>query len=211
MRRRKGFTVIELVAVIVFVLIMGAILFPIFARVHDGYYPQSDCQLNLKHIGLAIRMYTNDNDHRLPQDPFRWNGRDIGWEEALLPYVKNDILYYCPVQLHDRRGQPLGKDRHSLPSGYGANRTYLCTRFPTPTVSLANVKDPGATIALAERDDLRRGIHAPIAGHGGTMAPRCNVGLRHHEGANFLFADGHVKWMKAGDVWSKDDTLWDLK
>jgi prepilin-type processing-associated H-X9-DG protein len=86
------------------------------------------------------------------------------------------------------------------------------------------VKQPAATIMLADRDMFGRDLRAPIAGRGALMDPPCNVALRHDErgtaprqgnrhkdGANFLFADGHVKWMKAGDVWSKDDTLWDLK
>jgi prepilin-type processing-associated H-X9-DG protein len=43
------------------------------------------------------------------------------------------------------------------------------------------------------------------------MTPRGNVALRHSEGANFVFIDGHVKWIRGEEEWGKDDTAWDLK
>jgi prepilin-type processing-associated H-X9-DG protein len=169
-------------------------------------------------------MYTNDNDNRLPQDGYRSQGRDIGWEEAVLPYIKNDKIYYCPMQFYDRRGEWVGRDMRSLPFGYGANRTYLITSFPTPTVLVSDVKNPEATILLGDQSEFARGIYSPIAGRGVRMKPPCNVPPRHDEwgtppgqgkrqkgGANFVFADGHVKWMKAGASWSRDDSMWDLK
>jgi prepilin-type processing-associated H-X9-DG protein len=167
-------------------------------------------------------MYADDNDQRLPQDSYRWQGRDIGWEEAVFPYVKDWRMYRCGWQT-EGSVHPLRPDGIPLPSffGYGPNRAYL---FPPQTVALTDVKQPAATIMLADRDMLGRDLRAPIAGHGAAMDPCCNVALRHDErgtppgqgnprkdGANFVFADGHVKYMKAGGPWSKDDSLWDLK
>jgi prepilin-type processing-associated H-X9-DG protein len=88
------------------------------------------------------------------------------------------------------------------------NRTYF---FRSETAALAEVKRPEEAILLADRDALGPDIYAPIAGKGANMAVRSNVAIRHYGGANFLFADGHVEYMKAGDAWSKDDSMWDLK
>jgi prepilin-type processing-associated H-X9-DG protein len=213
MRGRKGFTVIDLVAVTVLVLIVAVILFPIFARSRDGGGPFS-CQSNLKQLGLAFQMYRNDWDDYLPRDAYDWQGRDIGWEQAVFPYTKDWTVYYCPEQpglreLHKRRIAL--SDVQSLPFGYGANRAYLFHRAPARAVALSQIKDPSATIVLGDQEAQRRGLFAPVAGAGKTMVPQCNAALRHSEGANVLFADGHVKWMKADDAWSKDDTMWDLK
>jgi prepilin-type processing-associated H-X9-DG protein len=159
-------------------------------------------------------MYTSDYDERFPQDSFRWNGREVGWEEAVFLYIKDPYMYYCPVQPNLPQGESWRTTSPgSVPTslGYGANHDYVFPPPPRPTVFEKQIKNPAATILLADQGDLRRGLFAPIAGGGRWAVPIGNVALRHKDGANFVFVDGHVKWMKAGDAWGKDDSLWDLK
>src|SRR5439155_13821342 len=63
--KRKGFTLIELLVVIAIIAILAAILFPVFARAREKARGAS-CLSNMKQIGLAIIMYTQDYDETLP-------------------------------------------------------------------------------------------------------------------------------------------------
>ena len=64
-RKRRGFTLIELLVVIAIIAILAAILFPVFARARERAR-QSACLSNLKQIGVAFFMYTEDSDGRMP-------------------------------------------------------------------------------------------------------------------------------------------------
>ena len=116
-RNRRGFTLVELLVVITIIIILAAILFPVFARVRRAAQ-KTACLSNLREIGNAVRMYTNDYDECYPLvsgfgpalDLVQslWNG--IGWintrsdtmsqsrwlPNLLWPYIKNSKLWLCP-------------------------------------------------------------------------------------------------------------------
>jgi prepilin-type processing-associated H-X9-DG protein len=201
--------VIKVILAAAGLVLLAAILWPVFAPSHHGKHGQRDyrCMSNLKMLGLAVLMYARDSDQRLPPAEDRGAGGVMRWEATVYPYIKDWSLYHCPRQPGDWSWEAATPPPPSF-LGYGANRPYLLT---PESVALASVTRPPETILLADRDALGRDIHAPIAGKGLGMVVRSNVAIRHSGGANFIFADGHVKWMKADDAWSKDDTMWDLK
>ena len=105
--RRKGFTLIELLVVVAIIIILAGILYPVFAATRRAAY-NSVCLSNLKQIGLAVQMYTQDYDECFPaacsQDD-RVTGRaqprwpiptPYLWEVAA-PYVKNAAVWRCPA------------------------------------------------------------------------------------------------------------------
>ena len=97
MRRHRGFTLIELLVVIALIAILAAILFPVFGRTREAARKTS-CAANLRQLGLAAHMYSQDNDELLPCDYFACNSslthaRLVG---QMLPYMKNKQLLYCP-------------------------------------------------------------------------------------------------------------------
>ena len=81
----SGFTLLSLP-------LMAAILFPVFARAREKAR-QASCQSNLKQIGLAMMMYTQDFDEEFPMtDP---------WADSLMPYMKNEAIFHCPSATND--------------------------------------------------------------------------------------------------------------
>ena len=97
----KGFTLIELLVVIAIIAILAAILFPVFAQAREKAR-QTTCLSNMKQIGLALMMYTDDYDETYPNA----NGGGSGISPSdpsmraytclLEPYVKNTALFVCP-------------------------------------------------------------------------------------------------------------------
>jgi len=112
MHRTRGFTLIELLVVIAIIAILAAILFPVFAQAREKARSIS-CISNLKQIGTASMMYTQDYDETLvpagnryahQNDPC-FNGNSnfnpsptswVDWEIPLLAYTKNSQIFTCP-------------------------------------------------------------------------------------------------------------------
>lgn len=77
MKRNRGFTITELVVTIGIIMIVAAITFPVFRRIHAASV-RSNCISNLRQIGLGIALYRESFDGAavgtpaqmgLPRDP----------------------------------------------------------------------------------------------------------------------------------------------
>jgi prepilin-type N-terminal cleavage/methylation domain-containing protein/prepilin-type processing-associated H-X9-DG protein len=108
LQSRNGFTLIELLVVIAIIAILAAILFPVFAQAREKARAIA-CMSNVKQIGTAMQMYTQDYDDTLPEPGlggvFR-NATNTGLGQlymgilpfhlAVQPYAKNYQLFGCP-------------------------------------------------------------------------------------------------------------------
>lgn len=140
--KRRGFTLIELLVVIAIIAILAAILFPVFARAREAARA-ANCKSNLKQIGTASMMYSQDYDELfVPINNCGGQVLETGqnstnqgcsgnyyhlWFHHLHPYIKNFGVFNCPSNPSTTKytGQYTGA------ISYGYN--YLAVTFTTNT------------------------------------------------------------------------------
>jgi len=207
--KRKAFTLIELLVVVAIIGILAAILFPVFARARENAR-RASCMSNVKQLSLASLMYAQDYDERLVPS-YDDRTPSFFWFMGLAPYVKNDQVFFCPSDSKRDASKPITKFNIS----YGWNHYGLGYYFglvrPYPSYSqggmpLAAMEAPSETVILGDSgigttSDNSWGIHYNSPGY-------YPIGVRHLEGANFCFADGHAKWFKIPSVITANSALW---
>jgi len=154
--RRQAFTLIELLVVIAIIAILAAILFPVFAKARERGRAAS-CLSNLKQMGIAERMYIDDNDGDLvPWRISENNGYAVSFTKLLSAYSKDVTIFTCPSD-HVRRDK-LTDPRVYYPytTTYGCNY-YICRGVGSAFTGYNNhprketiVKEPAATVWCAD-------------------------------------------------------------
>jgi len=239
--RFDGFTLIELLVVIAIISILAAILFPVFARARENAR-RASCMSNLKQIGLAMMMYVQDYDeHYAPsvigtfRDTSTYTtgaacaglpcaqyyasdgintGKYMSWMDVLHPYTKSVQIYQCPSQTLDL-----------APSyGYSAYiNGWTFSGYNYQPITMAAVPRPSEVVMFMDDHYYYSNYAYVYANYGGWKGYGLYVGASyvgdvrfapHMEGANFTFADGHVKWMKQTSPIGKStapNCYWDFR
>lgn len=206
-RRQAAFTLVELLTVLAIISVLAAILLPVLSSAR-GKAREIVCNSNLRQIGLAFRMYTQDYDEAYPWgvDPTDRYTPQI-WStypsfqaqipfmpmihEALQPYVKSRDVFSCQsdsgYDVEDFTGESLDA-RPSSFKRFGTSYNYR-TEITFLHSTEGSIKFPSQVNVLMD---------AAGAWHGGRVFNTMRY--------NVLFADGHTKTMLRPDL----ETLWQI-
>lgn len=231
---RRGFTLIELLVVIAIIAILAAILFPVFARARENAR-RASCQSNMKQIGLAMMQYSQDYDERTVAPwGFGFTGAETSWDVKIAPYSgvrlannswteRNALIVQCPSDSTVRVGG-YGTRSYALTNDMQGDWFWL-TQYSAGIRSgraLAQISSPATTLMVVEQPvpaNTLSNINGSISngpgdaldgGWGVEKYQRAgNLTPIHLEGYNYLFADGHVKWLRPERTidTNPDDTL----
>jgi prepilin-type processing-associated H-X9-DG protein len=163
---------IELLVVIAIIAILAAILFPVFGKAREKAR-QTKCLSNEKQIALAIAMYSQENEEKLP--PL------ATWIGAL---NVADKVYDCPTS--EKKGNTSDPDY-----GYGwwlDSKALGDINQAESTVMLADAK--GATLGGTTEADPRHDgkvVYAFVDGHAAVVKPS---DLTHFFATDFASAAG---------------------
>ena len=214
MGRRRGFTLIELLVVIAIIAILAAILFPVFAKAREKAR-QSSCNSNCKQLGLAVMQYCQDYDEHF----MYWTTTQghtypsaQPWWVVIAPYVKNSQIFCCPSEV--ATGPFAGyHNSQSVPyqPHYGYNDI---VQYVVGGLAMAQITSSASLIVLADSchpmGESWRFAWPKAPGAWNTTPSKCNNAYtanpdyaRHNAGDNFVFADGHAKWLEAKSMYSQ--------
>jgi prepilin-type N-terminal cleavage/methylation domain-containing protein/prepilin-type processing-associated H-X9-DG protein len=226
-RTKKAFTLIELLVTIAIIGILAAILFPVFARAREQARKAS-CQSNLKQLGLAEMMYVQDYDETFQAAYI--SGGTVGvsyyWYDMIQPYVKNKQVFICPtagdIQYGNGYGWNIGGKTGGNGFGLKGTETSVTDAPNSQFVHLATITAPAETILLG--DPASNGYasngwilvsyadkgYFPVL-HGGQVGPfNTSSSVAPGGGGNYLFADGHVKYLEASAAYANAANLFNV-
>jgi len=196
----RGFTLVEMLIVLAVLMILAALLFPVLGRVREKGR-QANCQSNLKQIFLGVQQYIQDNDSRHPSFG--------NWRDATASYIKSSNVFTCPSV-----PAPIKRPDGVLDSGeYNFYIGFLNSLVTEQTgngfkQALVGVNES----ILTDASKIFVSGDVGVYGHSRQVPmPRpdaCGITIGsgkpdnlqtastiHNGGGNYLFYDGHTKWM----------------
>lgn len=208
---RRGFTLIELLVVIAIIAILAAILFPVFLSAKD-MAKASKCSNNLKQLGTALQTYLQDNHERMPfqaswDEPFDQfkPGVATNWAKALLGQSKNKDIFVCPSAVPP----PANPDYKDIVATRYTKISYMFNGIAIAKLT-SKCRHASKTVVIRENNFFWNvgWIRPTFTG----IATMWYDGyMKHREGSNFLFVDGHVKPRKMSDTpVHPDDVFWNF-
>ncbi|NIM06115.1 MAG: DUF1559 domain-containing protein [Armatimonadetes bacterium] len=180
MSRRKGFTLTELLVIIAIMVILAAVLFPVFSRAR-AKARQTTCLNNLKQLALGVMMYASSWDGGAPSVEHPWAAFSGGawprneyvlWSVLIDPYVRDRSSYACPSRPDwclagawnlvepCAYGVPVPSDWAGVSMGYAMN-PLIQLSVPIP------YETPDTSSSWFDWESVAAGTMHPSTGYGG--------------------------------------------
>ena len=190
---RRAFTLIEVLIVIGIMVILAAILFPLFSSARANGY-KVHCLANVRQLLQATNMYTSDYDRRLVPARVYAGGPDLGktWCVLLQPYMQDTRLVVCPV---DQQPQVVPNST-DLAHSYGIN--YDLTFVGGGTQLSWSMAAVPRTADLVLFFDMKSTAQAMGTSYTAERVSRLDP--RHLERTCLGFLDGHAKPQRPKEV-----------
>ncbi len=159
-----------------------------------GNSERKTCQTQLKFLALALNCYRRDWNDSLPLASGGalgggWRPPASGWTQALSHYTKSDTLYRCP-----------STDLYGAPTSNEYTAYWFNARLSG--VSQKKILAPSLTLVIGEggRPDNANSSYNKSSFPASWLTDRNSPAWRHRGGANYVFVDGHIKWLRPNEV-----------
>jgi len=224
---QRGFTLIELLVVIAIIATLASLLLPALSRARE-MSRRATCLATEKQQFLALQLYADDSDDRLPTEPRNWFAGggvlshyesvtgDFYAYQSFINYVNNYLGVRTTVSTNasgrnDWRVDPAGRDQLRCPAATPVP-TSFSSNYPLQDIDyFFMLSAPGmAAVRLSRMGDPgplgpKMLVCDRVFNQVGTDAYWYEYANNHKlEGANVLAGDGSAQWetMKAFPVWS---------
>ena len=207
-KKKRGFTLVELLVVIGIIAVLISILLPALGKAREQARTLA-CASNLRQLMYGFIMFANEHKQTMPGGWYDRTNKDQAKQDWLLgsgdwtgapaagtiyPYIKNRLTYRCPSQDSYKAGFGAGTngrfDYSMFLSFTGARMVniYHTARFKYNDGHYEYVPTP---ILTEEEDNHINGVSLE-GGH----ASSDQMSHVHRGGCNYGSIDGSVQWFK---------------
>lgn len=216
---KNGFSLTELLVVILIIAVLVAILVPTVNRMRDRAHTAS-CASNMRQCIVMATMFTTEQSGRLPRlhvgnnrllgevgknplpidEKIVNNGAVSWWPDLITTYAEGASMISCPKLKKNAALGPGGGPSNKVPLGIGINYPWMATDWAGRWDRLNSILEPGRMVWFTDAEGLAAGAwndRKDQPGHGscyfgGHTTDGRAVMPRHGGKINVGFADGHV-------------------